>query len=239
MNSIRYNSWGLSPKDRGWILFYLLVLILDIFFIHEDYESLRWLSKPLLMLTLLVVLWRTAVYEHKYGFRLHLLALLLSWFGDLLLLTDLFLTGLISFLWAHICYMVLMANIGIHLKGIRFWSRCVLTALIGALVGYYIGHYHSEFQWAIIAYTIVILGMFQFSTLLKPFAPLIIAGATFFIISDFLLAYGRFIPPFDWHLLSEWKAESVMITYALAQLLLLLGFRKAGRKPPLFADQNT
>jgi len=33
--------------------------------------------------------------------------------------------------------------------------------------------------------------------------------------------------------LAEWKAEAVMFTYGLAQLLLLLGFRKVGRSQNL------
>jgi len=233
MRNYQYNALGLRRTDAAWLIFYVIILVIDISFIHQDVDFYRWFSKPVLMLTLLIVLWRTADYEYKYAFRLHFLALFLSWIGDIFLLTDLFITGLIAFLWAHICYIALMVDLGIRLKGIRFWSRSILTLIIAGGVGYYIGHHHPDLQWAILAYTVVILIMFQFSTLVKPYAPIIIAGALFFVISDFLLAYGRFIPPFDWHILAEWKAEAVMFTYGLAQLLLLLGFRKVGRSQNL------
>jgi uncharacterized membrane protein YhhN len=154
----------------------------------------------------------------------------LSFAGNIILLTDLFLTGLIAFLWAHVCYILLMSNIGVKLKGFHFWTRSISTGIIGSIVGYYIGHFHPEFQWPILIYTVVILMMLQFSTLVRPYSRLILAGALFFVVSDFLLAYGRFIPPFDWHLLAEWKPELVMLTYGIAQLLLLLGFRAAGRR---------
>ncbi len=235
MRNYQYNALGLCRKDTAWLVLYVTILLIDIVFIHQNVEFYRWFSKPALMLTLLIVLWRTADYEYKYAFRLHFLALFLSWVGDIFLLTDLFITGLIAFLWAHICYIVLMVDLGIRLKGIRFWSRSIVTLIIAGGVGYYIGHHHPHLQWAILAYTVIILIMFQFSTLVKPYAPIIVAGAFFFVISDFLLAYGRFIPPFDWHILAEWKAEAVMLTYGLAQLLLLLGFRKVGRSQnPIF-----
>ncbi|NBC24648.1 MAG: hypothetical protein GVX78_03430, partial [Bacteroidetes bacterium] len=186
---------GVNQKDSIWIIPFVLFLGIDIFFIHFDLEAYRWFSKPALMSILLIALWNTARYDLRYNFRLHLLALLLSLIGDLFLLTDLFLTGLISFLWAHVCYMILMANIGIDLKGIRFWIRAIITVILGVSVGYYIGHFHPEFQWAIIFYTIVILMMLQFAYLVRPNSTLLIAGAIFFVVSDFLLAYGRFIPP--------------------------------------------
>ncbi len=230
MNSQRAHLRILDSKDWVWIFVYAIILLLDIFFIHQDLDSYRAFSKPSLMATLLIVLWNTANYKHKYAFRLHFLALFLSWVGDIILLTDLFLTGLIAFLWAHISYMFLMANIGIKLKGFHFWIRAILTLLIGVVVGYYIGHFHADFQWPILIYTVVILMMLQFSSLVRPYSGLIIGGAIFFVISDFLLAYGRFIPPLDWHILATWKPELVMLTYGIAQLLLLLGFRAAGRR---------
>lgn len=236
MRNRKYNGLGLRRQDVVWLVLYTTFLIVDIFFIHQDLDSYRWFSKPALMLTLLIVLWRTADYEFKYAFRLHFLAVFLSWVGDIFLLTDLFLTGLVAFLWAHICYIALMVDLGVRLKGVRFWVRSILTILVAIAVGYYIGRHHPDFQWSIMAYTLIILIMFQFSTLLQPFAPVIIAGAIFFVISDFLLAYGRFIPPFDWHLLAEWKSEAVMFTYGMAQLLLLVGFRKLGRAPSPFSS---
>lgn len=239
MRNRKYNALGLRRQDAFWLVLYAAVLVLDIFFIHEDFGFYRWFSKPALMLILLVVLWRTADYEFKYAFRLHFLAVFLSWIGDVFLLTDLFLTGLVAFLWAHICYIALMVDLGVRLKGVRFWVRSILTIIIASMVGFYVGMHHPELQWAILAYTIIILIMFQFSTLLKPYAPLIVAGAICFVISDFLLAYGRFIPAFNWHILAEWKSEAVMLTYGIAQLLLLLGFRKLGRAPSLFSPKTT
>lgn len=236
--NIRSHRPRIFRQDLLWILPFALFLGVDIFFIHFDFDAYRWFSKPALMTILLIALWNTARYDLRYNFRLHLLALLLSLIGDLFLLTDLFLTGLISFFWAHLCYMILMSNIGIQLKGFRFWTRASITLIIGVTVGYYIGHFHPEFQWAIIFYTIVILMMLQFAFLLRPYSALLIVGAIFFVVSDFLLAYGRFIPPFDWHILSAWKAEAVMLSYAIAQLLLLLGLRRAGRSPSIFSSPS-
>lgn len=204
------------------IILFLAVLLADIIVIYLELEGWRWLSKSALMPVLLIFLWQTARYNNTDHFRVHLIALLISWAGDVLLLSGLFLPGLVAFLWAHLMYMLLFLQLGIK-KGVSFLVlRLLLSIVLGLAIGYVLSRGQLEIRWAIMLYGAIILLMWQLSTLLRPPNRWVIIGASIFVISDFLLAYGLFVSDFTG------RSMIVMLTYGVAQLFLLIGLRKIG-----------
>jgi uncharacterized membrane protein YhhN len=204
------------------VISFSFVLLADIIVIYFGWDGWRWVSKSVLMPVLLLFLWQTARYNNIDHFRVHVLALLLSWAGDILLLGGLFLPGLIAFLWAHLMYIVLFIQLGIKKGGSYLFLRLLFTVLVGLIIGYMLSRGQLEIRWAIMLYGAIIVLMWQLSTLLPRPNRWVITGASSFVLSDFILAYGLFVSDFSG------RSLLVMVTYGVAQLSLLIGLRKIG-----------
>jgi uncharacterized membrane protein YhhN len=203
---------------------YGLVAITDISFVFFGYEQSRIFSKPLLMITLMLM------YAAETGIRsafskILLAALWLSWAGDVLLMIDgLFTGGLAAFLAAHIFYIIYILRISPGIKGalqfqplfgipvIAYWillSALLLPFLDALKIPVFI------YASVICSFWMLTLNLFG-KTDLKT-AALFFCGAGQFVLSDSVLAVNQFIYPFPI------LPAIVMITYASAQLLLVLG----------------
>ena len=93
-----------SPDRRLYIAYVLLVLA-DIFFLNQ-HPDLRYLSKPFLMPVLLLAYRAEVEVQDSFSHRI-MLALFLSWLGDVALMfkgSGMFIAGLSAFLSAHIVY---------------------------------------------------------------------------------------------------------------------------------------
>lgn len=206
------------------VLFWVVALA-DIVFIYTDQPTLRWFTKPLLMPLLLV--WLTIGYQHpkSFLFRTIAAALLLSWAGDVLLqLEGLFLPGLVSFLLAHICYILYFCQLPGFSKG-TIWQE----PLVGIPVLVYVvlflwllNPFLDALKVPVIIYSITIGLMFLAAINTQRRVPPAVAtlffnGALQFVISDSLLAVNLFA--FHHVLLSV----LVMLTYSSAQYLLVKG----------------
>ena len=118
---------------RILFIIYFLITVFELVFIYFNQTDLRWFTKPLLMPLLLfaVIIKRSEIKLYK----LILIALFLSWLGDFLLqMKGLFIPGLISFLLAHVFYIVYFLKIQPQKKGLLQWQP-----LIGIPVLVYIG----------------------------------------------------------------------------------------------------
>lgn len=210
---------------------YGLVAITDIAFVFFGYEQPRFFSKPLLMITLMMM------YAAETGIRsdfskILFAALLLSWIGDVLLMIDGFFTGgLAAFLGAHIFYIAYMLRISPGIKGalqfqplfgipvVAYWI--LLSALLLPFL--------NTLKIPVLIYASVIcvfwmLTLNLFGKTDYKTAALFFCGAAQFVFSDSVLAINQFIYPF--HMLPT----IVMITYTSAQLLLVLGSIRHLRK---------
>lgn len=156
-------------------------------------------------------------------------ALALSATGDALLAQEgekPFLAGLASFLGAHIAYVALFLAVGDGLEILAGTSwRLALAALAIAatvlLLRLLLPAVGAQLRLPVMLYSIAILAMLLAATTVR--APAIIAGAVLFVISDSLLAVGRFLlAPDD----PRQKAlgPAVWISYYLAQTAITLGF---------------
>lgn len=202
-----------------------LLAVLDWLTIARGWRRLGYLTKPGVMLALLV--WAAA-----HGVALpFLLALGFSLLGDVFLMLpeERFLAGLGAFLFAHLAYVW-----GFLIGGWPAWGAyTLLTAAAVALVG--VGFYRvlarklvQRGQAALrvpVALYALALSLMTLSALwpwarpdwLRPTAALVGLGAVLFLASDVLLAWNRFGHPV------RQARLKVRVLYHLGQILLVAG----------------
>jgi uncharacterized membrane protein YhhN len=132
-----------------------------------------------------------------YG-RIVLIALALSWLGDLLLTYEsrqAFLGGLIIFLLGHVAYTVAFAMHGVN--PVVGSITAAFVAIIALSVWRWLSPHVGDMSIPVIAYVVVISTMvvFAFATLGDVSAWLIPVGATLFFISDLFVARNQFVAP--------------------------------------------
>ena len=159
-----------------------------------------------------------AAYAWQAKQKLLVAALLCSAAGDAFLGVDgqrLFVPGLASFLVAHIFYIAIFIRGG-HTALSRS-RQIVLAAIVVFTVGYaaILWPVLGDLRWPVAAYMTVITVMALCSLRMK--STLLPLGAVLFMISDSLIALGKFLSP------AGWLGPAIWITYAAAQLLLTYG----------------
>ena len=163
------------------------------------------------------------------GPLLLIVALVLSAAGDAFLAQNgekAFLAGLASFLAAHIAYVMLFlfAGNGLQPLATGVWRVGLCTVAIAAalyLLRRLLATVATEMRLPITLYTIAILAMLLAAATVP--ALIVVIGALLFVVSDTLLAIGRF-------LLAPQSAQqkplgaAVWVSYYLAQASITLGF---------------
>ena len=199
-----------------------LILVTIFSFIHfwalsADMRWIVYITKPSVILILMNMVWRGGL---NTGYRKWILfGLGFSLIGDVFLMLphDLFIPGLISFLIAHLFYIVAFSTAR---KGLSLWAIC-LCAVYSAGILFLLWPYLGGLKIPVLCYLLVItlMGSWALSNWgalkTKP-AVLAAIGALFFMASDTILAFARFRGGFDHH--SIW----VMATYFIAQTLIAL-----------------
>lgn len=191
--------------------------------IRADYADNRpqvYVYKPLTMIFIIILAFlQDAVVSDSYKILI-IIGLLFSIMGDvwLMLPQDYFVRGLVSFLVAHIFYIV--AFLSIPTDTATFLIRLPLFAVAGSVFLYLRPHL-GKYRLPVMIYILVILGM-------GLFAPnryydykdtggiLAVAGALLFMLSDSVLAVNKFAKPFP-------AAQAIILsTYFAAQWLIAL-----------------
>lgn len=212
---------------KFFILLYLVVVIADLISVYTDKESLRYITKPLLM-PLLVGYFAISTKPFTSSLKKWIiLALVFSWLGDILLMfessnSSFFIFGLVAFLIAHIFYILFYENV-IRMENVKknyWWFMPVLIYYI--LLIYLLSPHLEEMRLPVRIYGVVISYMLiqalQTSRINnKSAALLMILGAVLFIASDSILAINKFYRSF------ELAGIAIMLTYGIAQLLIILG----------------
>lgn len=132
-----------------------------------------------------------------YG-RIVLVALALSWLGDLLLTFEsrrAFLGGLVVFLLGHVAYSV--GFVMLRADPISLVVAALAVAIIGGLVRVWLSPHMGDMKNPVIAYIVVISVMVisAFGTIDGAMNWLIPIGATLFFVSDLFVARNRFVAP--------------------------------------------
>jgi len=214
-------------NKRFWIILYLLVLAADLFAVYNSNETLRYITKPLLM-PLLIVLFIFETKDLASSLKKWIiLALAFSWTGDVLLMFEsmngnFFIFGLVAFLLAHIFYILYFENV-IRKEGLNknyWWFLPVIIYYVSLI--YILSPHLGDMKLPVRIYGIVISYMLiqalqagRIKDLSA--ATLMIGGAILFITSDSILAINKFYESF------EYAGIAIMLTYGIAQALITIG----------------
>src|SRR6185436_2693379 len=118
-----------------WLLYLFGIdLLLDLVAIQYGMTEWRYTTKPLLMILLVLFIWRQPFTNKKIK-TLLLLAMGFSLSGDIFLLFDRsdspnFIFGLISFLLAHVFYILLFLQVKRSYFPQRKWNLWIIVALL-------------------------------------------------------------------------------------------------------------
>lgn len=206
-----------------FILFYFLVSSCELFFAHNLQKSMELIFKPFICISLILFL-----VDNKYfkDFTVIYLALICGFIGDLLLiLPEYFIGGLVAFLCGHIMYIYAFSkqnNFKLYINKFSTWLVIILVTAYLLIFYHYIKFNLAQLQLPVLIYMIVISLMFisaYFRKRLKGYYYVII-GAINFIISDSLIAINQFVTKF------LYDNELILITYIIAQFLIIFGFTK-------------
>lgn len=214
-------------KKISLIVLFVIILFADLFAVYTNNESLRFITKPLLIpLLIAFFIFQTNGFASTLK-KWIILALLFSWAGDVLLMFELtngnfFIFGLVAFLIAHIFY-ILFYEYVIRLEGLeRNYLFFIPVLIYYASLIYILSPHLGEMKLpvriygAVISY-MLIQALHTSKIKSKEAAWLMITGAVLFIISDSILAINKFYEPL------QYSGIAIMLTYGIAQLLITLG----------------
>ncbi|MFI5172531.1 MAG: lysoplasmalogenase [Chitinophagales bacterium] len=216
--------------DQLFLNLYLIVAVAHLFSIVTESETIREITKYLLMPLLMLHVY----FGFRNAFRMILpllTTLFFCWMGDIVLLysnrnENYFLIGLAAFLLGHIFYIISFNKYVIHLRSlIRRKPWIIIFPLIySASVVIILYAYLGDMKIPVIAYSAVItlMGISAINrfgrTNLYSFI-FVLCGAVFFMISDTLIAIDKFYLPI------ESGSLLIMFTYIVAQFLIISGLR--------------
>ena len=219
-------------------LLFTILLMAEIYGeIIENY-SIIWLSKPLLMPVLLLLVFLNAHHNLSAERFCLVISLTFSCIGDILLMqrrNHLFVFGLVSFLIAHISYVISFV-VRLRHEGPELRRRLTISATIVAMVPFlaYIAlmlyvlcprlqvdrDETKGLLLPVVFYIFIIVGMAYISYLRDQKLPgfwSVFIGAVFFVLSDTILAFNRFV------IQIPVAGLFIMFTYGLGQYLITMG----------------
>ncbi len=217
----------IKKYTQSYIVFCSLYLLLLI----GGKEDMAWWLKPLLIPILISIV---SVSEPFKTQKTLLFALFCSWIGDVLLMfadqhSLFFISGLVSFLIAHLLYIYLFQKQTIHNENkshLKFIPLVVVYLLVVLSILWETLH---EMKIPVTIYAIVISLMLFWSIKAyfqwgKPSNYWVLIGASLFVISDSVLAVTKF------HSLIPMSSFWIMSTYLAAQFCIAFAILKYNRK---------
>jgi len=205
------------------LIIFLLAVIIQLLSQVFSWDMLSMVSKPVLMPALIAYFYYTVKVKEKIAFYL-VMALFFSWLGDVLLIfqnldTLYFIIGLVSFLTAHVLYIIIFRKTNDDFKPKTFtYATGFLLIVFGGLLLMLLWPGLGEMKIPVTIYTLVIIVMGLAALFRKAEgSSLILIGAMLFITSDSLLAINKFNTPVLGA--NIW----IMATYILAQYFIIAG----------------
>ena len=229
-------------KSKTLLFFYFILLFVEmaaeVFFLKSGNANLIYLTKPLLMPTLIVWAFLFAKENNLILNNALIIALVFSLFGDISLMLlainpDIFIVGLASFLITHIIYTLLFIKIPSQKKSILITKPYLILPFViysSVLIRYLYHHQDSEFmqmQLPVMVYAAVILAMLLaaiscFGKIFHRSYKYLTTGALLFVLSDTTIALSKFSPLFDGH--QHIARIIIMSLYGTAQFLIVFGY---------------
>lgn len=193
-------------------------------------DSLQFIFKPLLVSSLLyyfIIATRQVTSSLKKWITV---ALVFSIAGDTLLMFAntnelFFILGLCAFLVAHLFYIYTFHQIRTRHQIAGKWYVAIIVAIYYFLIINFLLPHLGGLKYPVIVYGLVISFMLLVAMHLYDLedhltAQYLLTGAILFVVSDSVLAINKFYHPYPW---GGW---AIMITYVLAQWLLVKGLTR-------------
>lgn len=200
------------------LLIFFIISLIDFLGIYFNSQITIYIAKPLLMISLF---WYYYLNTEKLN-KFFSIGLLFSFLGDVFLLRKgelYFMLGLLSFLIAHVFYIIMvLKNLSkIKLKTVVIAIIPFVIIFTGLLSVLYTSLGTMKIPVIIYALTISVFGMVSLLLFLQkkslPSKTLLI-GVLFFIVSDSILAINLF------HFQLSYFPLLIMMTYVTAQFLI-------------------
>jgi len=222
-----FTKWGLTLS--------LVVIIIHFLaqFLGEEYKLVEAVSKAMFLPTLMMYLYFQGNVFNKPGKNLVMMGLFGSFLGDVFLISkSLFIPGMLAFMTTHI-FNILFFN---KINGLNQPKSKILKTTTFILVGFCVFIYFqlSGSMGNLIYPILVYMALICSAALMAVHVSnnkgtniiannFWIPGMLFFISSDTILAFNKF----DWSINDpvENIGLVIMITYGLAQFLLVKGFQ--------------
>jgi uncharacterized membrane protein YhhN len=203
--------WLLNKQDtnmktyRILILFFWINALIHVLSIIMGLSQIVLITKPLIMPILAgVFFFKTRDAERKVPISYLYLAMLFSFFGDVLLMfmdqgEIWFITGLGAFLFAQVFYIITYK-----------YYRQKISNVAG-------GGFRMIYSFIVLIFTMVIMAIFRHNRTSTISFYLVFTGAVIFLISDSIIAINKFMVPV------LYERVLVISTYMIAQFLIITG----------------
>ena len=199
--------------------------------IYFNQVEIMAISKPLLMPLLGLFAFLTSQNKRSKAIKFILVSLVFSWLGDVFLMFlekgDLFfMLGLVSFLIAHVLYIVAFISETKDKPGksaliTRPFAAFPFVASYGLLLLILIPNLGDMLIPVIVYATVitfmVLMSLNRYGKVAHNSFVMVLFGAALFMVSDSIIALNKFYKPFDWARLG------IMSTYMLGQFLIVKG----------------
>ncbi len=202
---------------KALTIFFFTVSILDIVGLAFNNSLLRTIFKPLIVLSLMALYYFSSNKKNHW----YLVALLFSFFGDVLLMdkNNLFLFGIAAFLVTQIIYIYIILK---QLKKPSFFHKYLYAFLFVNYAVYLLSLLKpnlGELFYPVLVYgiTISVFGLvatLNYVTKRTTATLFLMLGAILFVASDSMIALHKFHEP------KSFYPIAIMITYVLAQYLI-------------------
>lgn len=214
-------------KQTIWLPAFLVILIVDLVAVYLGNDSLRLVTKTLLMPVLVLYVFSETKSVHSNLKAWVLIALLFSWIGDILLMFEgknpiFFLLGLSAFFVTQVFYIIFFHNIRMR-EYIRGNALLLLLAIVYysvliSILSPFLGNLKLPVRiYGVVLSFMLMLTMHTMFSKNKKAGVWMMVGAILFVISDSLLAINKF------YVAINYAGIIIMLTYGLAQLFIVYG----------------
>jgi uncharacterized membrane protein YhhN len=214
-------------KKTTWITLFLVILLINLTAVYLNYKTLQFISKALLVPILMgyLINQTASINSNLKGWIL--IALFFSWIGDILLMFEekkpiFFLLGLGAFLIAQVFYIIFFHGIRMreYIRGNALLLLLVVVyyAILIGILSPHLGNLTLPVRiYGVVLSFMVLLAMHTTLGKNKNAGWWMTIGAILFVASDSLLAFNKFLSPFDY------AGIIIMLTYGSAQLFITHG----------------
>lgn len=219
----------LTKTEKTFSIVFMLIVSIHLLFSDSSNPTLlHYITKPLILISLILFFVKNS---NDLPSKLRLvtnLALVFCLIGDILLMfvntsSSFFIAGLVSFLIAHILYIIVFSKTRNKNKKPTIILALLTVYALGIL--YFLSGGLGDMLIPVILYMTIILTMATMAFLRQGSVSnisykFVATGAILFLISDSLLALNKFYVPFSF------ADISIIFTYSLAQLFIVFGIKK-------------